>query len=228
MILVANRLLWTPPSRFIRAMRVAHGFNVADREIAEKVQAGDLVVTADIPLASDVISRGGHALDPRGVLYTKDNIQERLACATSWTSSAGAASRRAGPRPGARATATHSRIQLDRLLSAHGSLTSGEHLLQRGIVDRQLAPTLVALHEKEQAEVHRPLRWLTVGERIVGGTDHQPLVQRAEGPRRSRPTPTRREREACRAANSARPRSLVCAALSPGRAACWKARIRSL
>src|SRR5437667_10556135 len=79
MILVANRLLWTPPSRFIRAMRVAHGFNVADREIVEKVQAGDLVVTADIPLASAVIGRGAHALDPRGVLYTKDNIHERLA-----------------------------------------------------------------------------------------------------------------------------------------------------
>src|SRR5438445_10499516 len=78
-ILVANKRHWTPPSRFVRAMQVPHGFNVADREIVEKVQAGDLVVTADVPLASAVIGRGGRALDPRGVLYTEDNIQEPLA-----------------------------------------------------------------------------------------------------------------------------------------------------
>ena len=79
MILVANTLLRTPPSPFIRAMRVPRGFDVADREIVEQVQAGDLVVTADIPLAAEVIGRGASALDPRGVLYTEDNVPERLA-----------------------------------------------------------------------------------------------------------------------------------------------------
>ena len=79
MVLVANKLLWVPPSAFIRAMQVPHGFNVADRQITEQVQAGDLVVTADIPLAAEVIERGGHALDPRGTLYTRDNIEGRLA-----------------------------------------------------------------------------------------------------------------------------------------------------
>ncbi len=76
--LVANKLLYCPPSRVIRAMQVPAGFDMADNKIAQLVEPGDLVVTADIPLAANVIARGGHALDPRGELYTKDTIQERL------------------------------------------------------------------------------------------------------------------------------------------------------
>jgi len=76
--LVANKPLRIPPSRFIRTLQVPRGFDVADNEIAKRVQAGDLVVTADIPLAADVIERGAHGLDPRGELYTADNIRERL------------------------------------------------------------------------------------------------------------------------------------------------------
>jgi uncharacterized protein len=78
LILVANTGLNCPPSRYIRAMQVPHGFDVADNRIAQMVEPGDLVITADIPLASDVIARGGHALNPRGELYTRDNIEERL------------------------------------------------------------------------------------------------------------------------------------------------------
>jgi uncharacterized protein YaiI (UPF0178 family) len=77
--LVANQLLRTPPSPFIRAVRVPSGFDVADHRIVREMQPGDLVVTADIPLAAEVIARGGHALDPRGELYTVDNVRERLA-----------------------------------------------------------------------------------------------------------------------------------------------------
>jgi uncharacterized protein YaiI (UPF0178 family) len=76
--LVANRLLHCPPSRVIRALQVPQGFDVADDKIAQLVGPGDLVVTADIPLAAQVIERGGHALNPRGEFYSKDNIQERL------------------------------------------------------------------------------------------------------------------------------------------------------
>jgi uncharacterized protein YaiI (UPF0178 family) len=76
--LVANKLLRTPPSRFIKALQVAAGFDVADKEIVLLVQAGDLVITADIPLASDVIAKGGFALNPRGDFYTNDNIREYL------------------------------------------------------------------------------------------------------------------------------------------------------
>ena len=76
--LVANKLLYCPPSIHIRAMQVAAGFDVADNKIAQLVEPGDLVITADIPLAADVIARGGHALNPRGEFYTRDTIQERL------------------------------------------------------------------------------------------------------------------------------------------------------
>lgn len=77
--LVANADLRVPASRFIRSLRVEKGFDVADNRIVELVQAHDLVVTADIPLAAAVVDKGGHALNPRGELYTPDNIKERLA-----------------------------------------------------------------------------------------------------------------------------------------------------
>jgi uncharacterized protein len=77
--LVANTLLRTPSSPFIRAIRVPKGFDVADHRIVREMRPGDLVVTADIPLAAEVIERGGHALDPRGELYSEDNVRERLA-----------------------------------------------------------------------------------------------------------------------------------------------------
>jgi len=76
--LVANQLLRVPPSPYIRALQVPAGFDVADNRIAQEVQPGDLVITADIPLAAQVIERGGFALNPRGEFYTRDNIRERL------------------------------------------------------------------------------------------------------------------------------------------------------
>ena len=124
-ILVANKRHWTPPSRFIRAMQVPHGINVVDREIAEQVQAGDLVVTADIPLASEVIDRGGHALDPRGVLYTKDNIQERLAMRNFMDQQRGSGIDTGGPAPWSKGDSHAFANQLDRLLSLHGKPDSG-------------------------------------------------------------------------------------------------------
>lgn len=78
LVLVANKPLHTPPSPYIKSMQVAGGIDVADNRIVELVQAGDLVITADIPLAAAVIDKDGHALNPRGELYTKDNIRERL------------------------------------------------------------------------------------------------------------------------------------------------------
>jgi len=77
--LVANKLLRVPASPYIKAMQVPHGFDVADDRIVELVQLGDLVITADIPLAAQIIARGAAALNPRGMLYSKDNIQEQLA-----------------------------------------------------------------------------------------------------------------------------------------------------
>lgn len=76
--LVANRQLRTPPSPLIRTVVVPGGFDAADEEIVDLVEAGDLVITADIPLAAKVIGKQAHALDPRGTFYSEDNIQERL------------------------------------------------------------------------------------------------------------------------------------------------------
>ena len=77
--LVANRALRTSMSPYIRSIRVAAGFDVVDHRIVQLVQPGDLVVTEDIPLAAEVIGKAGLALSPRGVLFSEENIQERLA-----------------------------------------------------------------------------------------------------------------------------------------------------
>lgn len=76
--LVANKLLRTPPSRFIKAIQVPAGFDVADNEIVRLLEAGDLVITGDIPLAADVLEKGGLPLNPRGEFYTKDTIEQQL------------------------------------------------------------------------------------------------------------------------------------------------------
>ncbi|MBL4659680.1 MAG: YaiI/YqxD family protein [Alcanivoracaceae bacterium] len=76
--LVANQYIQTPRSKFITAVQVQQGFDVADDEIVKRLNAGDLVVTADIPLASDAIAKGALALNPRGELYTNENIKARL------------------------------------------------------------------------------------------------------------------------------------------------------
>jgi len=76
--LIANQMLRSPPSPWIRALQVPAGFDVADRRIVEEVAAGDLVVTADVPLAAQVIAKGARVLDPRGELLDAGNIDERL------------------------------------------------------------------------------------------------------------------------------------------------------
>ena len=76
--LLANHFLKTPPSKVISFIQVASGFDVADNEIVKRAAVGDLVITADIPLADEVITKGCIALNPRGELYTKENIRQRL------------------------------------------------------------------------------------------------------------------------------------------------------
>jgi uncharacterized protein YaiI (UPF0178 family) len=76
--LVANQSLSVPPSRFLRTLRVAAGFDVADNEIVQRAEVGDLVITADIPLAAEVMEKGAIALNPRGERYSEATIRERL------------------------------------------------------------------------------------------------------------------------------------------------------
>ena len=78
-VLVANHALRVPKSPFIKAVQVEHGFDVADARIVSQLAAGDLVVTADVPLAAQVVAAKAFALNPRGTLYTPDNVKEHLA-----------------------------------------------------------------------------------------------------------------------------------------------------
>ncbi|WP_313321195.1 YaiI/YqxD family protein [Stenotrophomonas sp.] len=96
-ILVANQWLRTPPSRHIRAMQVAGGPDVADDAIAERVAAGDLVVTQDIPLAARVLEKQAIALNPRGELYTANTIAERLSVRNFMEELRGAGIQTGGP-----------------------------------------------------------------------------------------------------------------------------------
>lgn len=76
--LVANQPLTVPKSNFIKFVQVPAGFDVADNEIVKRAAPGDLVITGDIPLAAEVVAKGAHALNPRGELYTVENIKQRL------------------------------------------------------------------------------------------------------------------------------------------------------
>jgi len=76
--LVANQLIRIPESRYIKFIQVDSGFDVADNEIVKRVGVGDLVITSDIPLAAEVVEKGGYALDPRGELYSVENVKARL------------------------------------------------------------------------------------------------------------------------------------------------------
>ena len=76
--LVANQYLKTPPSKYIKAIQVPGGFDVADNEIVARLEPGDLVITQDIPLADEVVAKGAAAINPRGMQYTKENIKDHL------------------------------------------------------------------------------------------------------------------------------------------------------
>ena len=115
--LVANQMLRVPPSPWIRAVQVPGGFDVADQRIAEEAQAGDLVVTADIPLASLVIAKGATVIDPRGELLNASNIQERLTMRNFMESLRSSGVETGGPATLSQADRQAFANQLDRLLA---------------------------------------------------------------------------------------------------------------
>lgn len=115
--LVANTTLRTPPSAFIKSVRVRPGFDVADHWIVQQLQPGDLVITADIPLAAEVITRGAHALDPRGEMYSEDNVRERLAVRNLMQELRSTGDILGGPAPFGHADRQLFANQLDRFLT---------------------------------------------------------------------------------------------------------------
>ena len=115
--LIANKPLQTPPSCLIHSVRVDGGFDVADNYIVQHLQPGDLVITADIPLAAEVIEKDAHALNPRGTFYSRDNIKERLVMRDLMEELRGSGIQTAGPKALSQADRQAFANQLDRFLS---------------------------------------------------------------------------------------------------------------
>jgi len=118
--LVANRLLRVPPSPYIRARQVPMGFDVADRHIVDEVADGDLVITADIPLAAALIEKGAFVLSPRGERHSAANIRERLGLRDFMEGLRGAGADIGGPAALSPADRQAFARQLDRFLARRG------------------------------------------------------------------------------------------------------------
>jgi uncharacterized protein YaiI (UPF0178 family) len=128
MTLVANQPIRIPHSTFIRFMQVGAGFDVADKRIIEQLEPNDLVITADIPLAAAAIGKGAHALNPRGELYTTDNIRERLSMRNFMDELRGSGVATGGPAAlNARDRETFAN-SLDRFLQRHAREMGGKNL----------------------------------------------------------------------------------------------------
>lgn len=118
--LVANRLLRVPPSPNIRALQVPAGFDMADQHLARSVASGDLVITADVPLAAQLVAKGALVLDPRGEVYRADDIEQRLAARNLREELRGAGVELSGPAPLSQRDRQAFARQLDRLLPRTG------------------------------------------------------------------------------------------------------------
>ncbi len=115
--LVANQSIAKPKSPLIKMMQVSSGFDVADDEIVKLVECGDLVITSDIPLAAEVIEKGGHALSPRGELHTPDNIRARLNMRDFLDTMRASGEHTGGPPPLSQSDRQAFANQLDRFLA---------------------------------------------------------------------------------------------------------------
>jgi len=116
---VANSKLTLPRSAYLHFVLVEAGFDVADKEITRMMQAGDLVITADIPLAADAIGKGGYALNPRGEFYTQDNVKSALSMRNFMDGLRGAGTITGGPAAFSQRDRTAFANQLDRFLTQH-------------------------------------------------------------------------------------------------------------
>lgn len=119
LILVSNKHLKVPQSKYISSITVSAGFDVADDRIVSIVQQGDLVITADIPLADRIVEKGGYAIDPRGELYTEMNIKQRLAMRNLLDELRNGGMITGGPSSFGRRDIQSFACQLDRFLTKH-------------------------------------------------------------------------------------------------------------
>tara|TARA_B100000767_G_scaffold263829_1_gene278036 strand:- start:1102 stop:1557 length:456 start_codon:yes stop_codon:yes gene_type:complete len=119
MTLVANQMITVPSSPYITMLKVSAGFDMADNEIVRQLSSGDLVITADIPLAAESIEKGARALNPRGERYTKENIKARLSMRDFMSNLRSSGINTGGPPPMSLTDRQTFANQLDRLLTQH-------------------------------------------------------------------------------------------------------------
>ena len=119
LILVANQPLITPRSVFIKSIRVEPGFDVADNYIVQQVTAGDLVITADIPLAAEVLEKGAKALNPRGEFYSHETIRQKLTMRDFMDEMRGSGVMSGGPPPLGQTDRREFANALDRFLAQY-------------------------------------------------------------------------------------------------------------
>ncbi len=119
--LVANQPLRVPSSRHIKTLQVSPGFDVADNEIVKRVSVGDLVITSDIPLADEVIEKGGHALNPRGELYSANSIKAQLNMRDFMDTMRASGAHTGGPPPLSQSDRQNFANHLDRFLTKYGA-----------------------------------------------------------------------------------------------------------
>lgn len=117
LILVANQPLTTPRSAFIRSIRVEPGFDVADNYIVQQVTEGDLVITADIPLAAELLEKGAEALNPRGEFYSRETIRQKLTMRDFMDELRGSGVMSGGPPPLSQTDRREFANSLDRFLA---------------------------------------------------------------------------------------------------------------
>ena len=118
--LVANQHINVPRSKFIKAVQVASGFDVADNEIVARCNAGDLVITADIPLAAEVMEKGAMALNPRGELYSEQTIKQKLSMRDFMETLRSSGIQTGGPPPLNQTDRREFANQLDKVLAKRG------------------------------------------------------------------------------------------------------------
>ncbi|MCW8829286.1 MAG: YaiI/YqxD family protein [Gammaproteobacteria bacterium] len=117
--LVANKALHVPRSPWISTRQVGHGFDVADDYIADQVEPGDIVITADIPLAAEVLNKGAYAINPRGERYSHDSINQILGMRDFMDTLRSSGIHTGGPPPLNQADRRNFANELDRLLAKH-------------------------------------------------------------------------------------------------------------
>lgn len=118
LVLIANQSLSIPKSPYIKAIRVASGFDVADNYIVQQVSNDDLVITADIPLAAEVLAKGVHALNPRGEVYDPNTIKQKLTMRDFMDEMRGSGVMTGGPPPLSQTERREFANALDRFLSS--------------------------------------------------------------------------------------------------------------